>query len=62
MLVLSRKIGERIKIGENIWVTIVDADRGKSRIGIEAPIEIEIYREELLDPSERHPKYEEPEE
>lgn len=48
MLVLSRKLGEKIKIGENIWVTVVDIDRGKVRIGIEAPPDVQVMRKELL--------------
>jgi len=48
MLVLSRKLGEKIYIGENICITVVDIDRGKIRLGIEAPRDIPIYRQELL--------------
>ncbi len=48
MLVLSRKLGEKIMIGENIVVTIVKIDRNQIRIGIEAPGEVPIYREEIL--------------
>ncbi len=48
MLVLSRKLGERICIGENIFITVVDIDRGKIRLGIEAPRDIPVYRQELL--------------
>jgi carbon storage regulator len=48
MLVLSRKVGERIRIGQNVWLTVVLIDRDKVRIGIEAPKEINIIREELI--------------
>ena len=48
MLVLSRKLGEKIHIGENICITIVDIDRGKIRLGIEAPRDVPIFRQELL--------------
>ena len=48
MLVLTRKVGEKICIGENIFITVVDIDRGKIRLGIEAPRDIPISREELL--------------
>lgn len=47
MLVLSRKLGERILIGDNVVVTIVRLDRHQVRIGIEAPSEVEVYREEI---------------
>jgi carbon storage regulator len=48
MLVLSRKLGEKIQIGEDISITVVDIDRGKIRLGIEAPRDVPIFRQELL--------------
>jgi carbon storage regulator len=48
MLVLSRKLGEKIYVGDNICITVVDIDRGKIRLGIEAPRDVPIYRQELL--------------
>lgn len=47
MLVLSRKQSERLVIGENIVVTIVRVAGGSVRLGIEAPAEIPIQREEI---------------
>ena len=47
MLVLSRKVGERIWIGENISVTVVRITGGGVRLGIEAPSELPVIREEL---------------
>jgi len=54
MLVLSRKLGEKIVIGDNIVVTVVKIDRNQIRIGIEAPHEVPVYREEISPP--RPPK------
>lgn len=48
MLVVSRKIGERILIGDKISVTLVKIGNGGVRIGIEAPPEMAIVREELV--------------
>ncbi|HWE40270.1 MAG TPA: carbon storage regulator [Isosphaeraceae bacterium] len=48
MLVLSRKLGEKIVVDGNIVITVVKIDRNQVRIGIEAPGEIPIYREELV--------------
>jgi carbon storage regulator len=47
MLVLSRKIGEKIMIGENIVLTVVKIDRNQIRLGIEAPIDVAVMREEI---------------
>lgn len=49
MLVVSRKIGERILIGDKIAVTVVKVGSGGVRIGIEAPTEMAIIREELAE-------------
>jgi len=46
---LCRKVGQKIVIGKDIFLTVVDNDRGKVRIGIKAPKEHRIYRTELLD-------------
>lgn len=48
MLVLTRKVGESLFIGDDIRVTIVSADNEKVRVGIEAPSDRRIFREELL--------------
>lgn len=52
MLVLSRKLGEKIIIGDNIVVTIVKIDRNQIRLGFEAPAEVPIVREEIYTPPE----------
>ena len=47
MLVLYRKLGEKVVIGDRIVVTVVKLDRGQVRLGIEAPPEIAVAREEI---------------
>ena len=47
MLVLSRKIGQQIMIGQDITIKIVDVQGENVRIAIEAPKEIKIYRGEI---------------
>ena len=48
MLVLTRKIGESFVVGDDIKVTIIDIIGGnKVRVGIEAPQEVPVYREEI---------------
>jgi carbon storage regulator len=49
MLVLARKVGEKILIGDRITVTVVRIAPGVVRIGIEAPEEMPILREEIQD-------------
>lgn len=49
MLVLTRKEGQSILIGDSIVVRIIGADRGSARIGIEAPDDVKILREELAE-------------
>ncbi|HEY7328628.1 MAG TPA: carbon storage regulator CsrA [Gemmataceae bacterium] len=47
MLVLSRRVGEKIVINGTIVVTVVHMEGGKTRLGIEAPKEMPIFREEI---------------
>ena len=49
MLVLSRKKDERIVIGEDIFITVVEVRGDKVRLGIEAPKEVPIHRQEIFD-------------
>jgi carbon storage regulator len=49
MLVLTRKLSERLYIGDNICVTVVRLEGGQVRLGIEAPREVPVVRAELLD-------------
>jgi carbon storage regulator len=53
VLVLSRKVGERILIGDKIAITVVKIGHGGVRIGIEAPTELAVVREELATELER---------
>ena len=54
MLVLSRKINEKIVIDGNIVLTVVKIDRNQVRIGIEAPGDVRVFREEILGTAARH--------
>ena len=47
MLVLTRKDGEAVAIGDDITVTIVSIQGGQVRVGIDAPHEAEVHREEV---------------
>ena len=48
MLVLSRRIGERICIGDGVVVTVVRIHGDKVRLGIDAPLEVPVHREEVF--------------
>ena len=50
MLVLARKQGESIRIGEDVVLTVLHIGRGRVQIGIEAPRDVPIRREELSTP------------
>ena len=49
MLVLTRKPGERLVIGDNIVITVVEVKGDNIRIGIDAPREVKVYRGEIYD-------------
>jgi carbon storage regulator CsrA len=48
MLVLSRKLTERIQIGDNVFITVVGIHGNRVRIGIDAPRDLRVLRSELL--------------
>ena len=49
MLILQRKAGQSLRIGENITVTIVAVENNRVRIAIDAPTDISILRSELIE-------------
>ncbi len=49
MLVLTRKIGEGIIIGDDIRISIIELKGGGVRIGIDAPREVKVHRQEVFD-------------
>lgn len=48
MLVISRRIGEQIQIGDSIVITVIEIDRGKVKLGIEAPKDVSITRPDYV--------------
>ena len=48
MLALTRKVGDKIFIGDNIIISFLGLDRGKIRVGIDAPREIMIRRDDAV--------------
>jgi carbon storage regulator len=47
MLILTRRIGEKLIIGENVTVSILAVKGNQIRVGIDAPLEVKVYREEI---------------
>lgn len=49
MLILTRKLGEKINIGDDITVTLIEIKGSQVKLGIEAPRNIEIHRQEIYE-------------
>jgi len=47
MLILTRKVGERIVIDDDVTVTVLGVKGNQVRVGIEAPREVQVHREEI---------------
>lgn len=47
MLILTRRIGETLRIGDDISITVMGVKGNQIRIGIDAPKDVDIYREEV---------------
>ena len=47
MLILTRRIGESVMIGDEVTVTVLDVKSNQVRIGVDAPKDLEVHREEI---------------
>lgn len=47
MLILTRRIGEAIVVGEDVKLTVLGMSGSQARLGIEAPREVSVHREEI---------------
>ncbi len=48
MLILTRKLGESIIVDENVQISVIEINKNNIKIGINAPKELSIYREEVF--------------
>lgn len=53
MLILTRRVGESLNIGDSIKITLLGIKGNQIRVGIEAPREVEVHREEIYDKIKR---------
>ena len=49
MLILTRKVGQSIMIGNDVTITVLSNKNGQVRVGIDAPKSVEVHREEIYD-------------
>ena len=49
MLVLTRKVGEQINIGDDIVLSVLEINRGNVRLGIDAPKSVRVFRQEVYE-------------
>ena len=49
MLVLTRKVGEMINIGDDIVLSVLEINRGNVRLGIDAPKSVRVFRQEVYE-------------
>lgn len=49
MLILTRRVGETLKIGDNVNVTVLGVKGNQVRIGVDAPKDVAVHREEIYD-------------
>lgn len=53
MLILTRRLGETLTIGDNVTVTVLDVRGTQVRLGIDAPPEVPVHREEIYQKIQR---------
>jgi carbon storage regulator len=51
MLVLTRKLGEQLVVGDNVVISVQKISRSRATLGIEAPAEVSVIRQELIESS-----------
>ncbi|MGH8506317.1 MAG: carbon storage regulator CsrA [Stenotrophobium sp.] len=49
MLILTRRVGESVMIGDDIEITVLGVKGGQVRIGVKAPRDVTVHREEILE-------------
>lgn len=49
MLILTRRVGERLMVGDDITITVMGVKGNQVRIGVHAPAEVSVHREEIFE-------------
>jgi carbon storage regulator len=53
MLVLARREGERVRIGDDVWITVLEIRENCVRLGFDAPPTVPVLREEIIEEGDR---------
>ncbi len=56
MLILTRRVGESVVIGDNVTVTVLGVKGNQVRVGVNAPREVAVHREEIFERIQREKK------
>ncbi|WP_241085997.1 carbon storage regulator CsrA [Candidatus Vondammii sp. HM_W22] len=57
MLILTRRIGETLMVGDEVSVTVLGVKENQVRLGVNAPKEVAVHREEIYDRIQREKEY-----
>ena len=60
MLILTRRVGETLMIGDDVTITVMGVKGNQVRIGVKAPKDVAVHREEIYDRIQKGPKASQP--
>lgn len=60
MLILTRKIGEKLLIGDNVEITVLNTRGGQVKLGVNAPKDVSVHREEIYHKIKANTEFKQP--